>query len=69
MEKVIDFVIKITYENELNTIDVEYSMDKKFDDILDEIYDHVGLKEFEKDEMEVIIGTYMISCKNQNKAN
>ena len=63
MAEVIEFVIQITYENELNTINVEYSIDTKFADILDEIYDHVGLKELEKDEMEVIIGTYMISCK------
>ena len=63
MTVVIDFVIKITYENELNAIDVEYSIDTKFSDIIDEIYEHVGVKEFEKDEMEVIIGTYMISYK------
>ena len=63
MTELIDFVIKITYENELNAIDVEYSIDTKFNDILDEIYEHVGVKEFEKEEMVVMIGMYIISYK------
>ena len=63
MAQIIDFVIEITYENKSTTVEVDYQVDMKLENVLEEIYDHVGVKQNERDDMEVTIGKLIMSGK------
>ena len=63
MAQIIDFVIEITYENNVETFEVDYQVDMKLESVLEEIYDHVGVKQNERDDMEVTIGKLIMSGK------
>ena len=68
MAQIIDFVIEITYQNKITTLEVDYPVDIKLENVLEEIYDHVGVKQNEKDELEVTIGKLIVSRKqNRNR--
>ena len=63
MSQIIDFVIEITYKNNITAVEVDYPVDMKFESVLEEIYDHVGVKQNERDDMEVTIGKLIMSGK------
>ena len=64
MSQIIDFVIEITYKNNITAVEVDYPVDMKFESVLEEIYDHVGVKQNERSEMEVTIGKFIVSGEN-----
>ena len=56
MANEIKFTIRVVFKNKETNLDVSYSIDIKLEDILDEVFDHVGLEEDQRSELEVITG-------------